>query len=158
MNMERKYRARAQVDHSQLGESSKGTPRVEVAFNFLDEHGEGIVYMGYLTKGSIERTVKDLRTMGWKGNDPGDLSGIDANEVELVVDDEEYNGKRYDKVKWVNPIKTALDASKLAAKRTELAKRIAELEIDEKEDPEPKPKKSNVKKSNVADSDEDIPF
>jgi hypothetical protein len=149
--MERKYRARAQLDHSQLGESLGGTPRVEVAFNFLDEHEDGIVYMGYLTPKTLERTVKDLRTMGWKGNNPKDLKGIDTNEVELIVDNEEYKGKMYPKVKWVNSVKGEKDSAKMQSRADAIAKRIAALEVEGKEEPE-------EKNANVAGSDEDVPF
>lgn len=51
------------------------------------------------------RTVEDLKKWsGWDGSDPywfmdTDLTGID---VELVIENEEYEGRRSPKVKWVN--------------------------------------------------------
>lgn len=51
------------------------------------------------------RTLDDLKSLfGWNGVDPTwfmetDLSGV---EVDLVIENEEYEGKVYPKVKWVN--------------------------------------------------------
>jgi hypothetical protein len=55
----------------------------------------------------MTRSVDDLKSLyGWNGVDPTwfmepqtDLSGI---EVDLVIENEEYEGKVYPKVKWVN--------------------------------------------------------
>jgi hypothetical protein len=96
----------AKAKRGQLGESKeKKTPRVEVLFEFYaDDAAHTIRWDGYLTDGALDRTLEALRTCGWAGDDLSDLAGIDTNEVELVIEQEEYEGKTYDRVKWVNAI------------------------------------------------------
>lgn len=97
------YRARAKTWG--LGETGTGKEQVAVEFNVLTEGAadQGLVWYGYFTDATLERTVESLRYMGWKGEDPSDgLPGLDANEVELVVEDEEFEGRTYAKVQWVN--------------------------------------------------------
>ena len=83
----------------------KGTPEVAVEFEIVtpDADIRNITWHGYLTEATLERTVESLRNCGWKGDDVSDgLPGLDTNEVSLVIEDEEYQGKTYAKVQWVN--------------------------------------------------------
>lgn len=97
-----KYRGRA--TNWALGTTSTGKEQVAVAFSLLDDHvtGQSITWYGYFTDGTFDRTIGSLRHCGWEGDDLTDLQGLDANEVELVVEQEEYNGQWAAKVKWVN--------------------------------------------------------
>ena len=96
-----KYRARAREwVLTEIGE--KGTPAVAVEFVFSDESLGSIRWDGWLSDAAFDRTIESLRHCGWTGDDLSDLDGLDANEVELVVEDDDYNGKTYSKVKWVN--------------------------------------------------------
>lgn len=96
------YRARA--IQAALGQASTGSTQVAVEFDILTEGMEGqhITWFGYFTDATFERTVEALRTCGWQGDDLSDLAGVDANEVDIVVEQEEYNGKVSAKVKWIN--------------------------------------------------------
>ncbi len=96
------YRARA-VEGA-LGHTEGGNPQLAVQFTLLDDdvQGQTIAWYGYFTEKTQERTVQALRYCGWQGDDLTDLSGIDANEVQIVVDHEEYNGVTRAKVQWVN--------------------------------------------------------
>lgn len=49
-----------------------------------------------------QTTIEALRACGWSGDDLADLHGLDANEVELVIDHETYQGETHPKVKFVN--------------------------------------------------------
>lgn len=104
-----KYRARAwSVDKGRT--ETKDTPYIEVQFRLTDGPfaGENIEWRGYLSDGAKQRTVESLfycgcwTSPGQTDGDLFDLEGIDKNEVELVVEPEEYNGKTYMRVKWVN--------------------------------------------------------
>lgn len=103
-----KYRARA--TEWALGRASTGKEQVAVQFQTVDpnspdaEPGPRITWYGYFTEGTFERTVKALRTCGWTGSDLSDLQGLDANEVQLVIENDEYNGAISAKVKWINPV------------------------------------------------------
>lgn len=98
------YRARA--SSGALGETKGGKEQVAVEFEVLDDgfHGQRITWFGYFTDKTTEGTLRALRTMGWRGDDLSDLGGIQDNEVSLVVEQEEYEGKWTAKVRWVNAI------------------------------------------------------
>lgn len=102
MGAQRRYRARAKTWG--LGETDKGTEQVAVEFEILTENAEmnHIVWYGYFSEKTWERTVESLRACGWEGADLTDLQGLEKNEVELVIEDEEYNGNPVAKVRWVN--------------------------------------------------------
>lgn len=99
------YRARAV--NAWFGYTSvKGTEMVTVTFEIIegDWQGQTIDWQGYFTEKTYQRTIAALRTMGWQGSDLRDLSGIDANDVAIVVGHEEYNGNLRARVQWVNPV------------------------------------------------------
>lgn len=87
-----------------LGESGTGKEQVAVSFDILTEGAElpNITWYGYFTEETMARTVESLRICGWKGDDLSVLDGLDANEVDLVIDEEVYEGKTQTKVKWIN--------------------------------------------------------
>lgn len=84
---------------------TKNTPEVAVEFEVVtpDADVRNITAHLYLTEATLERTVESLRYCGWKGDDVSDgLPGLDTNVVSLVIEDEEYEGKTYPRVQWVN--------------------------------------------------------
>lgn len=91
-----------------LGETKDGKEQVAVTFALVvpagappPEHST-VTWFGYFTEKTWARTIESLQHCGWKSDDLSDLSGLDANEVELVIDEEEYDGKTQTKVRWVN--------------------------------------------------------
>lgn len=100
-----KYRAKA--TQWGLAKAGTGTPQVCVLFDLLDLPGQSITFYGSLTDASYERTVEGMRACGWQGIDLSDLAGLDTNEVQIVVKNEEYpegSGKWSTKVKWINSL------------------------------------------------------
>jgi len=89
----------ARAEHWQIGTSGTGKHRVEVLFGTSE--GE-LTWYGYFTEATMDRTIESLRHCGWEGDDLEHMEGLDANEVVLVVAEEEYEGKWYTKVQWVN--------------------------------------------------------
>lgn len=88
-----------------LAESpEKKTPEVAVEFEFTSPgfEGQSSTWHGYLSEKAFDRTIESLRICGWTGDDLADLAGLDTNEVNLVVKNEEYNGKTYPKIQFVN--------------------------------------------------------
>jgi hypothetical protein len=97
-----------------LQETKSGKAYVAVDFRLLDGEsaGETIGWSGWLTSDKAEaRTLKALRTCGWKGDDLSDLGELDQ-EVSITVEHEEWEGKVRAKVAWVNGPRAPLDASK----------------------------------------------
>lgn len=128
-----KYKARA-TGQVVLGTSSKAkTPFIELYFRISEgEHeGEEARWTGYFGPKSSERTIESLQLCGWEGDDVGEfadseLHGLDANEVQIVVELEEYeteDGERKatPRVQWVNKlggylnVQNAMPASEAAS-------------------------------------------
>ncbi len=96
---------RAKGIQGALGKTKGGKERVAVSFQLLDAEGnptQPIAWFGYFTEKTFDRTIQALRLCGWEGDDISDLTGIDRNEVSLVIENEEYEGKVHAKVQWVN--------------------------------------------------------
>jgi len=113
-----KYRAKAR--QGVLDEVGEGTPRVAVEFILSDAdwQGQGITWHGYLTDKTYERTVLGLRYCGWEGDDLSDLSGIDKNEVELVIENETNDdGATYPRVRWVNKVNRLIVKNPMSPER-----------------------------------------
>lgn len=88
-----------------LGFTNSGKEQVAVELSVVDEgdfFGERITWYGYFTELTFDRTLESLRILGWNGDDLSDLSGIDQNEAQAVIEEEEYDGKLRLKVKWIN--------------------------------------------------------
>lgn len=103
------YRGHAVKDGAYLTIAKSGTEGVYVPLD-LGEAGR-IVWRGWLSEKCMERTFKTLRDLGWKTDSLEDLEGIGDTEVDVVVDDEEYDGKTHSVVRWIN----ALGAGKMEA-------------------------------------------
>jgi len=129
-----KYRMRADGEVV-LGESKdKGTPFVEFYLEIVDgEHKGGRArFTGYFGPNSAERTVESLQFCGWQGDELSEfadhgLHGLDANEVEGVIELEEWTDKQTEekrtapRVKWINKlggrvnVDNAMDPAKATA-------------------------------------------
>lgn len=98
----RVYRAKAKSWG--LGETKSGAEQVAVEFSILTEGAAetSLTWHGYFSEKTFDRTIQSLRYCGWSGDDMTNLEGLDANEVDIVVEDEEYEGKTFAKVQWVN--------------------------------------------------------
>ena len=102
---EGKYRARARG--GEFAVAKTGTDYVQVPFEVTegDWAGERVAWKGFFTANDRDRAIESLRTCGctFPGNDITDLTGIDANEVEIVVEHEEgQDGRVWPRVQWVN--------------------------------------------------------
>ncbi len=113
------YIAKAEVaewsETKQNPDGTGGHPQITIKFKILDEvAGErrGRVYywngsladtkMGDATVG--ERTVDSLKYCGarLKDGDLTDLDGITKNEVDVVLNREEFNGEKVERISFVN--------------------------------------------------------
>ncbi len=120
------YRAQAIKGSAKLGKSNTGTEQVGVQLALLDADGVETDYTigwyGYFTDGTFDRTIESLRNMGWQGDNLADLSTVGSKACEIVVDFEEYQGRRSLKVKFINSagrrtvaMKNEMDAGAAAA-------------------------------------------
>lgn len=98
---------KARACEGTLAYTSKGNDQIAVDFVLLEGPNEGhhITWYGYFTDETWERTIESLRHMGWGGSDLSDLSGIESNEVRLVIEHEpDLQGEYRARVKWVNSL------------------------------------------------------
>jgi hypothetical protein len=86
-----------------LTETKNQIPQVAIKFELKEQGFEGkhLTYFGVFTGGAFEHTAEALRASGWTGHDLTDLGG-ELLPVSLVVENEEFNGQNYVKVRWVN--------------------------------------------------------
>ncbi len=100
--------------HYEFQESSKkGTPQLAITFEIAHTVEGGakqtsrMTWFGYLTDAAIDRTLDACRYMGWDDNLEaltGGKSDLTKNEVELVVNEEDYEGKKQIRISFVNRI------------------------------------------------------
>lgn len=95
----------------QFGESGqKRTPLVTVAFKILrgPEAGRRISWYGYFPGNNdevVDRTIKALRACGFTGDDLAAFQTQTVEqEVSIVVEHDEYQGRKQAKVAWVNAV------------------------------------------------------
>lgn len=109
MTLQGTHKARAK--EWALGHSSTGKEQIAILFEISQgEHaGKSITWFGYFTEATTDRTLDTMRYCGWEGDNFAALEGLDANEVELVIAPDTYEGKTRDRVQWVNrPARLAL--------------------------------------------------
>lgn len=97
---------RAKAIHAVLDQANTGTWQAVIRFSILDEEyaGAEITAWLYCSEAALPRTVEALRYCGWEGDDLNDLSTVGSKDCELVIVEDEYNGKVRLKVKWVNEL------------------------------------------------------
>jgi len=163
-----KYRARAV--EAALGLTESGKEQVAVLFEVTEGGFAGyrLTWYGYFhgrdpqtALKNQKRTIESLRYCGWQGNDLDDLSGIDANEVQIVVERDVYEGRVRSKVAWVNRLGAGLalqkplppdQAKAFAARMKGLCMQIT---------PEPTQQGAPTRTSGpgaISHTDDDIPF
>lgn len=107
-----------------LGAADTGTPYIGVLFH-LKEAGAKLTWRGFFTEKTQERTIEALRACGWKGDDLSEVSFPAGNEVEVVVANEEWDGKVHPKIQWVNAIRgPAVKNAMSAGERKAFAERM----------------------------------
>jgi hypothetical protein len=122
-----------------LGESKTGTRFIRVPVTITTEgaqKGKTIDWYGYLTDRTQERTIEALEHcfgIDWNW----DNINFAGQEVEVVVEQEEYNGKTSFKAKWLNnpnfdrasggksPEEIEAEKAEAKAKAKEIAKELA---------------------------------
>lgn len=137
------YRARA--TGWVFGASRNGTEQIAVTFSITEgEHqGQTITWYGYLSDEALARTVEGLRYCGWNVENVDEVDKLSTNEVELVVEEDEYEGKLRSKVRWVNAIRAELPPEE----QRKIALRIRDRV---------RAKKAEAKPSTAAD--DEVPF
>lgn len=121
----------------EMGKTSKGDEQVVVHFQTDDENPRVLVWFGYFTEKTTDRTLESLVHCGFAGDDIGVLASGDARQhlpqaVDLVTEWETYEGKDRERVRWVNEIggartilKNAMDADEARVFGAQMRNRLA---------------------------------
>lgn len=164
-----------------FGESGKKkTPFIRIPLLITDgpQKGREIVWKGYITQGAVAGTVKRLaKAFGWDGDlnklthghDDEDDNVFLNKACQVVVEEEEYEGKTYFRARWLNAIENDAGLPKdrvadLISSLNSLSKAAASEAQEEEDAPERKPKakakKVDEKYEGRTHSDEgdEIPF
>lgn len=135
------YKARA--IGGEFGQAKSGTDQVVVVFEVTEgpDRGSRISWYGFFTEKAQARTIESLQHCGctFPGDTVTDLTGLDLNEVELVVDVETYEGKERSKVQWVNKLggpnlKNQMGAAEKASFADRMRGLVASKRSSEKDD------------------------
>jgi hypothetical protein len=94
---------RATAESAVLGTTKTGKEQIAVQFKLTDL-GVRLTWRGFFTEKTTDRTFESLRACGWAGDDVSAVTFPPGNEVEIVVENEEYDGKVHPKIQWVNTI------------------------------------------------------
>lgn len=90
-----------------LGMTKTGKEQIVVSFQLPAEGGSTrlVYWQGFFTEATVNRTIESLRYLGFEGDDVYSLvggAGALPNEVEIVTEMEEYEGKQRERVQWIN--------------------------------------------------------
>lgn len=87
-----------------LGYSEKGNEQIAIRFELSEgEHaGQSRTYFGNFGDNSLDFTLNAMRNCGWQSDSLAELDDLGVNEVELVIEEQEYQGKWRDQIRWVN--------------------------------------------------------
>ncbi len=105
---EGRWRARAM--NAELGYTQAGSEQAVVNFSLSGEQDADVDHRMVTWWGSFKdkakpHTIKALLTCGWDGEDFAEFTGIDTNEVELVIIHEpDLKGQDRHRVRFVNAI------------------------------------------------------
>lgn len=132
-----------------------GTEQILIKFAIEEgQHaGETVYWTGSFTDKSFDFTMESLRTCGFEGDDLSNLESLSNNQVQLVIDEEEYDDKTYSRVQFINKIGSmAIKGAMSDAEKAEFAARMRGRVLASKSE-EPEKTAEQV----VNDMD-DIPF
>lgn len=123
------------------GLSSNRNAQVLVYFKIIrgPRAGDVLPWFGSLSKDAYERTMQSLRYCGWKSARTADLEREPLDqEVEIEVGHNDWDGKSYARVDWVNPpggaaisLKTPLVGQDLIKMQAWLDQRAAKIPVVE---------------------------
>lgn len=133
---EGKYTARAAELAWQTAQN--GNTYLTLRFTVTDGEsaGESATKNMFFSEKALQRTVEDLRLLGWTGDDPSTITPSDiANEASITVEHETYTVNGEDRtaarVKWINSLhglKSSADPSAVASFGAQLKARIRAID------------------------------
>lgn len=118
---------RARAKEWGLGYSDTGKEQIAVLFQIADgpHNGKHIHWYGYFTDETLDQTLMSMRHCGWASESLAELDTLGDNDVMLVIEDEEYQGKWRSRVRWVNRVpKLALKSQMNMQQASDFAQKL----------------------------------
>ena len=142
----------------------KGTPCVNIGF--ANEAGQHITYYGYLSAGALPYTMEALEVLGWDAKASGGridaLNGsmlLVGAECQIEVEEEEFDGKKTLKVKWVNEIGGGFAAEMEKENAEALSLELRALVLEHASGPKPQQAKTpDAPETPAEPAEDDMPF
>lgn len=154
-----------------FGMTGTGKPQIGAVFDVQTDEGVvQLTWYGFLNdEKNAKRTMSSMRAMGWDGNGPvTDAQGMDANDVDVTVEDNEWEGETTSRIAWVNGAGAAVkpmkddERARLNAKLAQWQKPAGNGGSSQKSTPKAPPPKPNTptrqETSEAIGDDGDIPF
>jgi hypothetical protein len=88
-----------------FGMTSTGKPQIGAVFDVQAEEGPvQLTWYGLMhDEKSAKRTMSSMRACGWDGKGPvTEAQGLDQNDVDVTVEDNEWDGEVSSRIAWVN--------------------------------------------------------
>lgn len=106
--------------------NKNGNAQAAILFEYNDHDGQRheVTWFGSFKEGkALEITLKTLLACGFSKDDPAELAaGYDSHAldvstpVKITIEEQEYEGKKFMRVQWVNPLRQFKSMSKDEAK------------------------------------------
>ncbi len=93
----------AELGFTSGSEGSEAKPQVALMLVFCDgpNEAQGLTWYGFFTEKTKAGTIRALRTLGWVGDDLGDLSTCRGEAPCTVVTEVDLNGNPRSKIRWI---------------------------------------------------------
>ena len=157
---------RARATAIELGYTKNGTEQAAISLQITEgeAQGESIAYYAFFSDKAQKFAINALRALGWTGDDLSKLTVEDLPaECQIVVGEEEYEGQKRLKVKWVNALGSGVASCKdkmSDAQRAEFGQRMRGMCLESKPAGAPKatPKPAPVASPAGPVDPDDLPF
>lgn len=179
---ENQWKVKAEVKEVALIEPKEAGnwPSLAVKFEYAEENGtdagdlKTTTSFMYFTEKAIQYTEENLRTLGWDPiknswqiDDMIATNAIIGARVQLVLEEEEYEGKRRIRVKFINALggklkgiepKAASDFTRTLQKRLGVSAKPKTMATATAAKPAPRAEPAPTRSAIAADDPDNIPF
>jgi hypothetical protein len=118
--------------------AAKGTPQVTVLCEVASgiRIGESMEWVGYFSGGATAGTIRNLRALGFEGDDLDAFADQRPTKAfQFTVDDEEYRGKVRQKIVRIG-LDTSMARSEVKALANELRETLAQFKTADEAPPD----------------------
>lgn len=142
----------------------QGKEQIAIMFEILEGMLQGKSITAYLSfsDAAVDYTMEKMRNCGWDSDSLAELDSLGNNEVQIVVEDEQWQGKTRSKVKFVNKanrltLKDAMDERAVQTFAARMRGKAVASKQKHGPQPAPKPRAQSVAQQSGGWSDDGDP-